>query len=96
MRELNPEVIHFIQCDAEVHACDEYTRESLPLKVNYKGRGGTAFEPVIDYINEKLPNVSALVYLTDLMGSFGNEPSYPVLWVTTEEGGAPYGEVIQM
>lgn len=96
LRELNPEVIHFIQCDAEVHACDEYTRESLPLKVNYKGRGGTAFEPVIDYINEKLPNISALVYLTDLMGSFGNEPSYPVLWVTTEEGGAPYGEVIQM
>ena len=34
--------------------------------------------------------------MKSLYETFGNEPSYPVLWVTTEEGGAPYGEVIQM
>ena len=96
LRDLDPERIHFIQCDAEIQGHDEYTRESLPLKVKYKGRGGTAFEPVTDYINENIPNCKALVYLTDLMGSFGDEPAYPVLWVTTEEGGAPYGEVIKI
>jgi|TARA_R100001460_G_scaffold30321_2_gene59831 predicted metal-dependent peptidase len=96
LRDLDPERIHFIQCDAEVQGHDEYTRESLPLKVKYKGRGGTAFEPVTNYINENIPNCKALVYLTDLEGSFGNEPAYPVLWITTQEGDAPYGEVIKI
>jgi len=97
LRELSPERIHFIQCDTEVHKDDEYTRESLPLKVEYQGRGGTMFSPVINYINEKHPRVAALVYLTDLgSNDFGDQPPYPVLWVTTEKGEAPYGEIIEI
>ena len=97
LHELNPERIQFIQCDSSVKDATEYTRESLPLRVSYQGRGGTEFAPVIDYINEKHPNVVALVYLTDLeCGSFGDKPNYPVLWVTTNATEAPYGEVIQM
>ena len=93
----NPERIHFLQCDTEVRSDDEYTRESLPLKITYKGRGGTAFSPVTEYINEKHPGVSALVYLTDLESSnFGDQPPYPVLWVTTSSTEAPYGEIIQI
>jgi predicted metal-dependent peptidase len=91
--------VQFVQCDAEVNDVTEYTRESLPLKVTYKGRGGTSFYPVIEYINEHHPNVAALVYLTDLeacQDDFGDKPHYPVLWVTTQAEEAPYGEVIKM
>ena len=97
LHELNPERVQFIQCDAEINDTTEYTREDLPLKVAYKGRGGTAFSPVIDYINENHPNIAALVYLTDLgSGDFGDKPHYPVLWVTTDLEEAPYGEIIKM
>ena len=97
LHELAPERVQFIQCDAEINETTEYTRESLPLKVTYKGRGGTEFTPVIDYLKENHPNVAALVYLTDLECSdFGEEPHFPVLWITTNATDAPYGEVIQM
>lgn len=97
LHELAPERVQFLQCDTEVQNATEYTRESLPLKVTYEGRGGTKFSPVIDYVNENYPNTAALVYLTDLESDdFGDKPHYPVLWVTTNETNAPFGEVIQM
>ena len=97
LHELAPERVQFLQCDAEVQNATEYTRESLPLKVTYEGRGGTRFSPVIDYVNENYPNAAALVYLTDLESNdFGDKPHYPVLWITTNETNAPFGEVIQM
>lgn len=97
LHELAPERVQFIQCDYEVKETTEYTRESLPLKVTYQGRGGTAFEPVITYLKENHPNVAALVYLTDLESSdFGDQPQFPVLWVTTNATDAPFGEVIEM
>jgi predicted metal-dependent peptidase len=95
--DTNPERVHFLQCDTEVCSDEEYTKDNLPLKVTYKGRGGTMFSPVIDYINERYPNVSALVYLTDLgSNDFGVEPNFPVLWVTTDLEEAPYGQVIKI
>lgn len=97
LHELAPERVQFLQCDTEVQNATEYTRESLPLKVTYEGRGGTRFRPVIDYVNENYPNAAALVYLTDLESDdFGNKPHYPVLWITTNQTNAPFGEVIQM
>ena len=97
LHELHPERIHMIQCDTEVQSDVEYTRESLPLKVEYNGRGGTMFSPAIEHVNKNYPNVAALIYLTDLeCDDFGERPSYPVLWVTTQPGEVPYGEVIEM
>lgn len=97
LRDLNPTSVHFIQCDAEVNDDTEYTRESLPLRVTYRGRGGTRFSPAIKHVNEKHPNVQACIYLTDLeCDDFGDKPNYPVIWVTTIPGEAPYGEIIQM
>ena len=99
LHDLNPNKIHFLQCDYDLQSAEELTRESLPLKVTYKGRGGTAVRPVFDYINEHVPNAAACVYLTDLeiYGSdFGDKPHYPVLWVTTRAEEAPYGEVVKI
>ena len=39
----------------------------------------------------------AVVFLTDLCcDSFGDPPDCPVLWVTTERGTAPFGEIVEM
>ena len=98
LRELAPEKINFLQCDWEVQVDNTYTPDDLPLSVTYEGRGGTAFAPVMDYVNEKYPFTKALVYLTDLESDdFGDKPNYPVLWIsTTERKEVPYGEVVQM
>ena len=87
-----------MQCDWEVQVDNTYTPDDLPLSVTYEGRGGTAFAPVMDYVNEKYPFTKALVYLTDLESDdFGDKPNYPVLWIsTTERKEVPYGEVVQM
>jgi len=97
LHDLNPERVHFIQCDSEVNDDTEYTRESLPLRITFRGRGGTAFSPAIEHVNKHHPNVQACIYLTDLeCYDFGDQPSYPVIWVTTIPGEAPYGEIIEM
>jgi hypothetical protein len=42
-------------------------------------------------------NPIAIVFLTDLCcNSFGDQPDAPVLWVTTDPGKAPFGEVVEM
>ena len=97
LHDLNPAAVHFIQCDSEVNEYKVYTREDLPLKVTYKGRGGTAFTPAFEYIAKHCPQIVAAVYLTDLeCYDFGSEPPYPVLWVTTNAEEAPYGEIIKL
>lgn len=99
-RELEPEQVVVVQCDCIVQDVVKVNREdSLEvLDITTKGRGGTAFEPVFDFINDNHPDVEAVVYLTDLESSeFGPEPMYPVLWVSTNtRQGAPFGDVVYL
>jgi predicted metal-dependent peptidase len=94
--ELRPRSLVDIYCDAKIQAVHEYRAgESIGRKC--PGGGGTSFEPVFEHIRDKMGETpKAVVYLTDLMGSFPTEvPPYPVLWVTWErEGKAPFGEVV--
>ena len=40
---------------------------------------------------------ACLVYLTDLQGTFPDKPpDYPVLWVTTTDQEAPWGETVRL
>jgi len=67
------------------------------LDIKPHGGGGTAFSPVFEYIEEHGIEPIAIVFLTDLCcDDFGNEPNCPVLWVSTDEGTAPFGEVVLM
>lgn len=98
LASMDPENIHFLQCDTEINQHDTYTRENLPLKVEFKGRGGTDFAPVWEYIEEKNLNPKACIYLTDLYPSdWGEKPPYPVLWIaTTDDVEVPFGEVTRI
>jgi predicted metal-dependent peptidase len=64
---------------------------------NARGGGGTAFSPVFKHIEEQGIEPVGIVFLTDLCCyDFGDAPACPVLWVSTEEGSAPFGDVVVM
>lgn len=70
------------------------------VKVNAKGRGGTAFSPAFRWINERGIDAKAVIYFTDLECSdFGPKPEYPVHWIVWPGGRAsspPWGDVVRM
>ena len=87
--------IHYFQCDAQIQMYKELTLEDeydWPMEMH--GRGGTSFIPVFEEVDKMELSPPILVYLTDLMGSFPDSPDYPVLWVSSEEGQAPFGTTI--
>ena len=95
--DANVENVRFMQADTDVTDEQTFTRESMPLKVTMKGRGGTRFGPAIAEMAEKYPSVSCLIYLTDLESNdFGEQPHFPVVWITNSATDAPYGEVIEI
>jgi predicted metal-dependent peptidase len=92
--EATPEAIHVIYCDAGVRATESFEPGDA-IDLSPQGGGGTAFRPVFDWIARSDIQPVCAIYLTDLDGDdFGPEPDYPVLWVSTELTGAPFGQVI--
>jgi hypothetical protein len=85
--------VHILHCDAEVAKCEEY-RHGMKLE-EFWGRGGTSFEPALEYIRDEMPEKPDLiVYFTDGYG--GNKlnddepiihPSFAdMLWILTPNG----------
>ncbi len=94
-----------IQCDAKIQRVEEYDAWTSTRfdRLRFFGRGGTAFEPVFNWIQEQAARThflpDALIYLTDGEGSFPkNPPEYPVLWIITGNARpiVPFGEVIRI
>ena len=91
-----PKKIHVVYFDSEVCHYDEYTKDDT-VEIAAHGGGGTAFSPIFKFLEEKCIEPVACVVLTDLYCSdFGDEPEYPVLWVTYGSTDAPWGEVVEM
>lgn len=77
-----------IQAKWELHQFD-------PIPKVIVGRGGTDFRPVIEAA-ESLPDISCLVYHTDMYGTFPDkEPRIPVIWLATSDQRAPWGHWIR-
>jgi predicted metal-dependent peptidase len=91
-----------IQCDAEVHEMLKDIGHKTVIPV--KGRGGTDFRPVFEFIEEKFKNrIDALIFGTDLNGDYPESaPPYKVYWVVPKEATddddikPPFGIVIQL
>lgn len=68
--------------DTKIRLEDEVTIDSLPIKTQTVGGGGTRFRPAFDKIADEGLPVSGLIYFTD-MGAYdyGPEPDYPVIWL---------------
>ena len=91
-----PESVTVIYCDAEVNHADTYEPEDLPIKLTPHGGGGTAFEPVFDYIDEHNLDPEVVVYLTDGYGDQNNFTSkHNTVWLTTECTEFDWGTVVE-
>lgn len=96
-RDVGPERIHVIQCDTRVTDWIDFDPLEAPETIEIKGRGGTAFQPVFDWVEEHGIDPDVMIYMTDLGGPLPNEPSYPIIWaVETEQqlASAPFGDGI--
>lgn len=90
-------------CDARIHSFKEITTDATYKDINFKGGGGTAFEPVFDEVEKRNLRPKAMFYFTDTWGSFPREePPYPVFWLvrshigdTNEYERIPWGKVIK-
>lgn len=97
---VKPTKIYVVPCDAMVHEVTELENSSdlMAHKPPLGGGGGTAFEPVFEWVEANGINPASLVYLTDMYGSFPEHaPGYPVVWCSTSKGiAAPFGQVVEI
>lgn len=93
VQDVRPSKIHIIYCDAAVNRVDEFTADD-EIVLKAVGGGGTHFAPPFLHLEQHGIEPVCVVYLTDLIGDFGPEPAYPVLWVCTTDRVAPWGETI--
>lgn len=92
---LNPEKLSIIQCDTKINKINNYEPGDI-ISLKVYGRGGTDFRPVFEHCEKMDDAPIALVYLTDLDGSFPDKaPGFPVFWITKNgEKTVPFGDVI--
>lgn len=73
--------VTIVQCDTRITSIEKYTGES---ELQIHGRGGTYFDPVIEYFNEHIKEFTSLVYFTDGEAYATIRPKGNVLWVLSE------------
>ena len=102
-RETFPCRLTMIQCDASIQEIREFESmdgTEIPELLSIKGRGGTAFGPVFDWVaaNVQGANLPVLIYATDGYGSFWKgKPEWPVIWLLTDEDVAvPHGQTVRV
>lgn len=96
IQDARPSKVHVVYCDSSINKYVAFTPDEH-FKLEAVGGGGTAFEPVKDYITENNINPVCLVYLTDLYGPTNfAPPEYPWMWCTIGSTDAHFGQVIEV
>jgi predicted metal-dependent peptidase len=73
--------ITVVQCDTSIRSIEPYKGKN---EISVLGRGGTEFDPVLDYYNANLKKYTSLVYFTDGECYTSVKPKSKVLWVLSE------------
>lgn len=73
--------ITIVQCDTSINSIEPYKGKN---EIAVKGRGGTSFEPVLDYYAANGKKFTSLVYFTDGECYTSQRPKGNVLWVISE------------
>jgi predicted metal-dependent peptidase len=73
--------VTIIQCDTSINSIESYKGK---FELNVIGRGGTEFDPVLEYYNENQKKYTSLVYFTDGECNTRVKPKGHVLWVLSE------------
>lgn len=97
LEDCRPEAVHVLYCDTEVAGVETLSPDDLPLTLKPQGGGGTDFRPPFAWVEEQGIAPACLIYLTDLVSRyFPAPPGYPVLWASTTERTAPFGETLRL
>jgi len=70
--------VTIVQCDTEINSIDKFDPK---MDIEIKGRGGTYFDPVIEYYNKNRNTHTCLVYFTDGEAYCNVKPQGKMLWV---------------
>lgn len=73
--------ITIIQCDTVIRSIESYKGK---FEMTVQGRGGTEFDPVLEYFNANLKKYTSLVYFTDGECTVDVKPRGNTLWVLSE------------
>jgi predicted metal-dependent peptidase/intein/homing endonuclease len=87
-----------IECDADIQKTYKLNKYNK-IDKNFKGRGGTSFKPVFEYIKDKKLKTDVLCFFTDGYGDQNEckKPPYSTIWVTTtRDQKFPFGHVISL
>ena len=74
--------ITIVQCDTAIKSIEPYKGKN---EIEIYGRGGTEFDPVLEYYNENIRKYTSLVYFTDGECYTNVKPKAPILWVLSEQ-----------
>jgi predicted metal-dependent peptidase len=100
-RETFPCRTTVIQADARVQSVTAFEAMDgveIPQQMAFRGRGGTDFRPVFEWVAREAPDALVL-YATDGLGSFPErEPVSAVIWLLTDSQAArvPFGAVVRV
>ena len=72
--------VTIVQCDSRIQSIKPYDGK---FELEVSGRGGTQFDPVLEYFNER-KQFTSLIYFTDGEAYTRIKPRKPVLWVLSE------------
>ena len=67
-----------MQCDTAISDIRPYKKSN---KIELHGRGGTSFEPVVEYYDANQKNYTCLIYFTDGEAPAPAKPKGHILWV---------------
>jgi predicted metal-dependent peptidase len=73
--------ITIIQCDTKINSIEPYKGKN---DLNIVGRGGTEFDPVLEYYDANIRKYTSLIYFTDGECYTRIKPKGKILWVLSE------------
>lgn len=96
IEDVKPTKVWLLWCDAQVHRVDELDSGADLAGLKPVGGGGTDFRPVFEWAEQSSVRADALVYFSDMLGTFPNyTPGMPVIWADIYgRMKAPFGETI--
>jgi predicted metal-dependent peptidase len=75
--------VTLMQCDTRITSVEDYNGKNIP---EIKGRGGTDFNPPVDYYVKHIKEYSALIYFTDGESSLPRKRPQGIVWVISSRG----------
>jgi predicted metal-dependent peptidase len=75
--------VTILECDTRINKIEEYDGKHLPAIV---GRGGTSFDPPVEYYVKHKKEYASLIYFTDGECHLPNKHPSGMVWVITSNG----------